>query len=115
MSRPMSPRTLQILPALVLLLAAPLAPARADVLLIERVQAAQAKDLPARGLSMEQVQARWGTPQAQMEPRGGQKPQWPVINRWNYPEFTVYFERDRVIDAVLSKAAAEETGPKPTQ
>lgn len=115
MSRPITSHLLQTLPALAVLLAASVAPARADVLLIERVQAAQAKDLPARGLTMEQVQARWGTPQAQMEPRGGQKPQWPVINRWNYPEFTVYFERDRVIDAVLIKAAAEEVGPKPAQ
>lgn len=88
---------------------------RADVLLIQRVQAAQAATLPARGLRMAEVEARWGPPQGKLEPRGGQKPQWPVIHRWSYPEFTVYFERDRVINAVLSKAAPGEIGPRPAQ
>lgn len=90
-------------------------PARADVLLIERVQAAKTIALPDRGLTMAQVESRWGVPQGQYEPRGGQKPQWPVINRWSYPEFTVYFERDRVINAVLTKAAPEEIGPRPAR
>jgi hypothetical protein len=68
---------------------------------------------PARGLSMGEVEARFGTPQQKLEPRGGQKRQWPTINRWVYPQFTVYFERDRVIDAVLNQANATETGPRP--
>ena len=100
------------LAALMTALGAP-APASADVLLIERVRTAESVELPARGLSMAQVEAQFGTPQSRLEPRGGQAPQWPVIHRWNYPEFTVYFERDRVIDAVLAKAAPEEIGPKP--
>ncbi len=86
-----------------------------DVLLIERVQASAALQLPARGMSMAQVEARFGTPAQKMEPRGGQKPQWPVIHRWNYPQFTVYFERDRVINAVANQATPEEIGPKPVR
>ncbi|MCW5579885.1 MAG: hypothetical protein KIS72_00870, partial [Luteimonas sp.] len=69
--------------------------------------------LPARGQSTAQVEARFGAPAQKLEPRGGQKRQWPTINRWVYPQFTVYFERDRVIDAVLNQASASEAGPKP--
>ncbi|MBS3896684.1 hypothetical protein [Silanimonas sp.] len=91
------------------------APAQADRLLIERVQAGEAAQLPARGQSMAQVEARFGAPQQRLEPRGGQRAAWPVIHRWVYPEFTVYFERDRVINAVLNRAAPEELGPIPVQ
>ncbi len=85
-----------------------------DTLLIERVQQEPSAALPARGLSMAQVQARYGEPASRLEPRGGQSSAWPVINRWSYPGFTVYFEGDKVIDAVLAKAGPNQIGPKPT-
>ncbi|HRP73334.1 MAG TPA: hypothetical protein PK743_11945 [Luteimonas sp.] len=87
--------------------------ASADTLLVDRAQQKAHVALPERGLSTAQVQARFGAPAQRLEPRGGQKRQWPTINRWVYPEFTVYFERDRVIDAVLNQASASETGPRP--
>lgn len=87
--------------------------ASADTLLVERVQNESQSSLPARGSSMAQVEARFGAPSGRMDPRGGQKSQWPQINRWVYPTFTVYFEKDRVIDAVLNRATANEVGPKP--
>lgn len=87
--------------------------ASADVLLIERVEAQSRVALPARGLSMAQVEQRFGAPVERLDPRGGQKGDWPTINRWVYPQFTVYFERDRVINAVLNQAAPNEVGPKP--
>lgn len=87
--------------------------ASADVLLIERVQAQSQATLPDRGLSMAQVEQRFGAPSERLDSRGGQKSQWPAINRWVYPQFTVYFERERVINAVLNQATANETGPKP--
>lgn len=87
--------------------------ASADTLLVERAQHKANVDLPARGTSAAQVQARFGAPAQKLDPRGGQKQQWPTINRWVYPGFTVYFERDRVIDAVLNQASASELGPKP--
>lgn len=89
------------------------APAFADTLLVERAQQKSHVVLPERGLSAAQVQARYGAPSQRLDPRGGQKRQWPTINRWVYPQFTVYFERDRVIDAVLNQANATETGPRP--
>ena len=89
------------------------APAAPETLLIERVQLENHAAMPARGMSMAQVQARFGAPSDRLDPRGGQKRDWPTINRWTYPGFVVYFERDKVIDAVAIQASANETGPKP--
>jgi hypothetical protein len=68
---------------------------------------------PSRGMTMAQVQQQFGAPQSKMDPRGGQKRDWPTINRWVYPQYTVYFQRDRVLDVVANKASANEVGPKP--
>ena len=87
--------------------------ASAETLLIQRVQEENNAALPARGLSMAQVEARFGAPSERLDPRGGQKRQWPTINRWSYPGFTVYFEKNKVIDAVANKADETEVGPKP--
>ena len=84
-----------------------------DTLLIERVQQENQSAMPARGMTMQQVEAKYGAPASKLDPRGGQKKQWPTINRWNYPTFTVYFEKSRVVDAVATKADANEVGPKP--
>ena len=86
---------------------------RKDTLLIERVQEENRSAMPARGQTMAQVEARYGAPSEKLDPRGGQKRQWPTINRWVYPAFTVYFEKSRVIDVVANKAGEEEIGPKP--
>jgi len=88
---------------------------RADTLLIDRVAAEQSLPLPVRGQSMTAIEARYGTPEQRLDPRGGQNSQWPVINRWVYPAFTVYFEHSHVIDVVARKATVGETGPKPAQ
>ena len=87
--------------------------ASADTLLIDRVQQEAGTPMPTRGMTMSQVEARFGAPAERLDPRGGQKRQWPTINRWAYPAFTVYFENSRVIDTVANQATAEETGPKP--
>ena len=87
--------------------------ARAETLLIERVGAETGNAMPARGMSMAEVERRFGAPSQRLEPRGGQKRQWPTIHRWTYPTFIVYFEKNKVIDAVLIRATAGETGPKP--
>jgi len=86
---------------------------RKDTLLIERVQEENKSAMPARGQTMAQVEARYGAPADKLDPRGGQKRQWPTINRWVYPAFTVYFEKSRVIDVVANKAGEGEIGPKP--
>lgn len=86
--------------------------ATADTLLMERTQKEASMALPTRGMSMNQVESRYGTPRSKLDPRGGNKPQHPVINRWEYDNFIVYFERSHVIDAVAKRADASELGPK---
>ena len=89
------------------------APAAADTLLIDRTRQTANAAMPTRGMSMAEVEARFGVPSERLDPRGGQKRQWPTINRWVYPTFTVYFERTKVIDVVMTKADPNEIGPKP--
>lgn len=101
----------KILSLIAVLTAAPAV--HADTLLIERAQEKPAQAIPARGQSMAEVEARFGAPSERMDPRGGQKRQWPTINRWVYPAFTVYFEKQRVIDVVARQASPDEVGPKP--
>jgi len=85
----------------------------AETLLVDRVQQEPKASMPTRGMTMAQVQARFGAPAQQLGPRGGQKHQWPTINRWSYPAFTVYFEKNKVVDAVANRTGADEIGPKP--
>ena len=88
------------------------AAAHADTLLIDRVKQERSFHLPTRGLSMAQVEQRYGAPSNKLAPAGGDSRWHPTINRWVYADYTVYFERDRVIDAVMNRASAEEIGPK---
>ena len=80
----------------------------ADTLLIERVESARGSTLPRKGSTMETVEASFGAPEARHAAVGQ-----PPITRWVYPAFSVYFERDYVINAVVNKAGAEEKGPRP--
>ena len=43
------------------------------------------------------------------------EPQHPPITRWNYAEFSVYFERSLVIDSVINRVSETEKGPRPAQ
>ncbi len=52
---------------------------------------------PSRGMRMTTVEKQFGEP-ATRHPTVGQ----PPITRWDYPGFSVFFERDRVIDAVAT-------------
>lgn len=71
--------------------------ARADTLIIERVdqEQATATERPARGMTMDKVAARWGEPAARVDAVGQ-----PPITRWEYPGFTVFFEFSHVIHSV---------------
>jgi hypothetical protein len=86
--------------------------ASAETLLMQRVQQERGMPLPARGMTMAQVERQFGAPANRLDPRGGEAPTHPVINRWVYDRFTVYFERDHVIDAVANRATPTELGPK---
>jgi hypothetical protein len=86
-------------------------PVHADNLLIQRVQQEQGMNLPARGMSMSQVESRYGAPQRKLSPRGGDSSKHPVINRWDYANFIVYFEHSHVIHAVLNTPAGNNLHP----
>ena len=100
-----------LLIACLAVLAAPAA--SADTLLIQRTQVAKPQDLPRRGASMAQVEAKHGAPKQKFAPVGGGNPRTPPITRWEYETFSVYFENSHVVDAVLTKASALEVGPAP--
>jgi hypothetical protein len=57
--------------------------------------------LPARGVSMAQVEARFGAPAERFAAVGE-----PPITRWVYPSFVVYFEHQHVVHTVAVRAAA---------
>ena len=50
---------------------------------------------PVRGMTMEQVEAKFGQP-ATKQPAVGK----PPITRWDYPGFAVYFEFNHVVHTV---------------
>ncbi|MFK2875680.1 hypothetical protein [Rhodanobacter hydrolyticus] len=88
--------------------------ARADNLLIHRVQQENTMNLPTRGMSMAQVEQRYGAPQRKLAPRGGDSSKHPVINRWEYADFIVYFQGSHVIHSVLNTPAGNNTNPAAT-
>lgn len=51
---------------------------------------------PQRGVAMDGVRSRFGEPAEVLGPVGE-----PPITRWIYQDYTVYFERDRVIHSVV--------------
>jgi hypothetical protein len=52
---------------------------------------------PDRGMTMKTVEAKFGAPQ-ERHPAVGK----PAITRWDYPTFSVFFENEYVIHAVVS-------------
>jgi hypothetical protein len=53
---------------------------------------------PTSGMTAESVEAKFGTPDARVAPVGD-----PPISRWEYKDFVVFFEYDRVIHAVVRR------------
>jgi len=71
-----------------------------EVLLIDAVKQEQRSSIPRphNGDSMTEVERRFGSPLARKGPVGE-----PPISRWDYADFSVYFERDKVITSVLKR------------
>ena len=51
---------------------------------------------PTRGMTAASVEAKFGEPESRKAPVGD-----PPISSWEYKDFVVYFEYDRVIHAVV--------------
>ncbi|MDE2256489.1 MAG: hypothetical protein KGK05_01860 [Xanthomonadaceae bacterium] len=86
--------------------------AHAETLLMKRVREERGMHAPHRGMTMNQVERRFGAPMRKLSPAGGDAARHPVINRWEYPNYIVYFERSIVIDSVAVHAEPGEIGPK---
>lgn len=57
---------------------------------------------PKRGATMDQVEKQFGAPANRHAAVGGGSQQQPPITRWDYRDFSVFFEHDRVIDSVVT-------------
>jgi hypothetical protein len=58
----------------------------------------EAAGKPTRGMSQASVEANFGTPQTRVSPVGD-----PPITRWEYSDFVVFFEYDKVIHSVTRR------------
>jgi hypothetical protein len=74
------------------------ASARAETVVVNDKVMVRASNVarPHRGMRMEQVEHQFGQP-ATRHPTVGK----PPITRWDYPQFSVFFEGDRVIHTVV--------------
>lgn len=73
--------------------------ARAETVVIGDQVSVRPSDIarPERGMTMKTVEAKFGAPQ-ERHPAVGK----PPITRWDYPAFSVFFEYDHVIHAVVN-------------
>lgn len=58
----------------------------------------ESPDKPSRGMTQERVRSRFGDPANRRAPVGD-----PPITRWEYADFVVFFEHDKVIHAVTKR------------
>jgi hypothetical protein len=72
---------------------------RAETVAIDDQVSVRDSDVPrpGRGMNMKTVEAKFGAPQ-ERHPAVGK----PAITRWDYPTFSVFFENEYVIDAVIT-------------
>ena len=89
-----------ILRILLLLALGAAAPAMAETLATPAGSPASTADHPSRGSTMATVQGRFREPTQRHATVGD-----PPITRWDYPQFSVYFEHDRVLHSVLVRNA----------
>jgi hypothetical protein len=75
-----------------------MASANADTLTTSGISAGEDGSRPVRGTTQAQVESKYGSPVSKKAAVGD-----PPISRWEYQDFTVYFEYDRVIHAVLKR------------
>ncbi|QBB70594.1 hypothetical protein ELE36_09565 [Pseudolysobacter antarcticus] len=78
--------------------------ANADTLATHQLSTVNATNAPSRGMSMSQVEKRYGTPSDKLPVAGGDTALHPPINRWVYPGYTVYFERNIVLTSVALRS-----------
>lgn len=60
----------------------------------------QEQAMPKRGMTKQQVESSYGSPDSKHGPRGT-----PPIYYWEYANYTVYFESDYVLHTVAKQTA----------
>lgn len=84
--------------SLIALLFAAWGTASADTLEMSGASAATNDGRPSRGMTQASVESKYGSPSAVKAAVGE-----PPITRWEYTDFVVFFEHDKVIHAVLKR------------
>ncbi|MDH5618739.1 MAG: hypothetical protein OEZ11_08860 [Gammaproteobacteria bacterium] len=84
--------------ALIALLFAAMGTASAETLKMDGAAAMSGDGRPTRGMTQASVQSKYGSPASIKAPVGE-----PPITRWEYTDFVVFFEHDKVIHAVLKR------------
>ena len=72
--------------------------ANAQTLKMDGASAGSDDARPSRGMSQTSVRSKFGSPAAMKSAVGD-----PPISRWEYQDFIVYFEYDKVIHAVAKR------------
>lgn len=76
----------------------------ADILVLPEGEPVPEIRLPTKGMTMAEVEKKYGEPRVKQPTVGGGTPQQPPITRWDYDGFVVIFERDRVVHGVIPGA-----------
>ena len=78
--------------------------AQAEILKIgDNAKVITKADTPRRGLSMKAVKAKFGSAKKESASRGKVSRKHPRITRWNYGNFSVYFENKHVVHTVVHR------------
>ncbi len=79
-------------------------PVSADVLLLDSIESAPAVQTPRTGLSMANVRASYGNPVKEYPAVSTSgNPHHPPITRWDYNDFSVFFEHEAVVHSVVRR------------
>jgi hypothetical protein len=84
-------------------LLAPAGAAVADTLVMNDQVQIRESDVqrPNRGATMKAVEQKFGAPAERHAAVGGASSAQPPITRWDYAQFSVFFEKDRVVHTVV--------------
>ncbi len=84
--------------SLIALAVAAIGTANADTLNMSGAAAGSSESRPTRGMTQASVESKYGSPVEIKAPVGD-----PPITRWEYQDFVVFFEYDKVIHAVAKR------------
>ncbi len=84
--------------SLIALAFAAIGTANADTLKMSGAAAGSSESRPTRGMTQAGVESKYGSPVEIKAPVGD-----PPITRWEYQDFVVFFEYDKVIHAVVKR------------